>query len=57
VRDVEINAVVQTISKELSKALGAELRNIRQHANYPVDDELFTRKDRHVGPVNKLAAR
>lgn len=57
VRDVEVNAVVQTTSEELSTALGAEISNIRKHANDKVDDDLFKRKDRHVGPINKIAAR
>lgn len=52
-----MNAVVQTSSLELRKVLGEEISNIRQHANDTVDDELFMRKDRRVGPINKLAAR
>lgn len=57
VRDVEVNAVVQTSSEELSSALGNELDNIRKHATDKVDDALFGRKDRKVGPINKIAAR
>lgn len=57
VRDVEVNAVIQTSSDELQIALGNELDNIRKHANDKVDDALFERKDRRVGPINKLAAR
>ncbi|KAK9899372.1 hypothetical protein P389DRAFT_168340 [Cystobasidium minutum MCA 4210] len=57
VRDVEVNAVIQTSSDELQIALGNELDNIRKHANDKVDDALFERKDRRVGPINKLAAK
>ena len=57
VRDIEVNLAVQTQSKELREALGREIRNIKQYATDKVDEQLFKRKDRHVGWVNRLAAR
>lgn len=57
VRDIEVNLAVQTSSEQLRRALGAEVSNIKQHASDKVDAELFKRKDRHVGWLNRLAAR
>lgn len=57
VRDLEVNLAVQTSSPALRSALAEELDNIHQYATDRVGEELFRRPDRHVGFVNRWAAR
>lgn len=57
VRDLEVNVAVQTTSPELRSALRKELVHIQEDAQDEVNDALFARPDRRVGPINRWAAR